>query len=101
MESAIKIVEIILYACVVLLPVTSLLLIRVVKKVNLKIIEQAVTNPIIPNFDLCFFSELQKEYKRITGQSLLPITNKLALYFGIGGLFLLFALVIVSEITRY
>ena len=64
-------------------------------------IEQAVTNPIIPNFDLRFFSELQKEYKRITGQSLLAITNKLVLYFGVGGLFLLFALVIASEATRY
>jgi len=101
MESAITIVEIILYACVFLLPVTTLLLIRVVKKENLKMVKDGVINPLYPNLDLRFFTELQCEYKRITGQSFLSITNKLALYFGVVGFFLFFALVIVEEVSNY
>ena len=101
MEAAIKIVEAILYVCIILLPVTTLLLIKTVKKENLKLIQGAVTNPILPNLDLNFFSKLQSEYTRITGNYSLAIINKLSLHFGLIGFFLLFALVIIDEVSTY
>jgi len=99
MEMIIQSVEMILYACIVILPVTTLILIRIVKKENQKMIEGAVTNPIFPNLDFRFFSELQREYIRITGKTLLAKTNKLSLYFGLGAFFLLFILIIIGEIS--
>jgi hypothetical protein len=92
-----QIVEGILYVCVVVFPVTTYLLIRTVKQENLKLIEDAVTNPMLPNLDLKFFPSLQREYTRITGNRLLAIINKLSFYSGLSGFILLFALVVIHE----
>jgi len=69
MESILKFYDPILYIVVVVFPVTTLMLVRVVKRKNMELISGAVTNPILPNLDLRFFSKLQSEYRRITGKN--------------------------------
>ena len=64
-------------------------------------VENAISNPILPNFDFSFFSELQREYMRISGKTYPANLNKMSLYFGVGGFIVFFALVILGEAFRY
>ncbi len=101
MEIAIRITEILLYISVLLFPVTSLVLIRTVKKQNLKLIKEAVKNPLISNISFRFFEDLRKEYLEITDCYWLVWVNKITQYLLIVGFSLLMVLVIINEFTRY
>ncbi len=101
MEDLISVIEYILYICVVVFPISTLLLIQKVKKENLKFIDEAVKRPIIPNVDLGFFSDLRNKYHRITGQKFLVNINKISFYFMLICFPLLFILIVAAEVCNF
>ena len=101
MELAIIIIEVSLYISVIVFPITLLILIKTVKKQNLKLVESAISNPFFPNIDLSFFENLRQEYYKISGNNLLIKINKTAQYVMVAGFFLLFGLGILNEAIRY
>ena len=101
MESITKFYDPILYVVVIVFPVTTLMLIRVVKKEKTELVSGAVSNPILPNLDLRFFSKLQGEYRRITGKNTLAVINKLSFWLTLVGLFLNFIVPIIIEFISF
>lgn len=66
----------------------------------MKLIKGAVKNPVIPDLDLNFFSELRKEYKKNYKNSIIPIINKISFYITFGSIFLLL-MIIIQDVLRY
>ena len=100
-SNVIQILEYSLYGALAVFIVSTLYLINTVKKENLKLVKSAVTNPIFPNLNLSFFSQLRDEYHRVRKSNLLISLNKISFYMLIFGVMLLFVLVISQELFRY
>ncbi len=97
----ISLVEILLYVALPVFAASTLYLISVVKKRRYKLVKGAVTNPLFPNIDLSFFRKLQNEYLLMRKNKIPALANRVSFFTLIIGLFLLFFLVIVQELSRY
>ena len=96
-EFFIRITEIILYINLPFFFGSTYYLIVKVKEVNMELIRDAVTNPIIPDLDLNFFSELRNEYRKNYKNNIIPIVNKISCYISFGSIFF-FLMVIIQDI---
>jgi hypothetical protein len=86
---------------VIVFHISTILLIKEVKKKGIGFVKNAVTNPIIPNFDLGFFEKNGCKNKTFTEMKLLSFVNKTAQYSCFIAFTILFALVVVKEIIKY
>ena len=94
-------IEIVLYVALPLFIVSTIYLIMVVKRSNYKLIKEAVTNPVLPNFDLGFFKNLQNEYLLVHRNKIPALANRLSFLTLVVGFFLLLIFVVVQEIIQY
>lgn len=96
-----NILEGILYGALGVFVISTLYLVQIVKKKNMELVKGAVTNPLLPNFDLSFFSKLRAEYEKISKSKLLTNVHMISFYVLILGVALLFVLVVSEEFLRY
>ena len=97
----IKIVEILLYIALSSFIGSTWYLIIVVKKTKMKLVKNAMTNPLWPNIDFSFFSKLQEEYKHQRSNHIPATINKISFYILVIGFIFLFLMVIAQEFLRY
>ena len=99
-ENLVQIIEFVLYVALPIFILSTLYLISVVKKTDFDLVNNAVTNPIIPDLDLNFFTKLQDNYLQTEKSKIPAYANRFSLYALIGGFFLMFVLVITQELFR-
>ncbi|PQP35415.1 hypothetical protein C6A37_02690 [Desulfobacteraceae bacterium SEEP-SAG9] len=97
----ISLVEVLLYVALPLFVASTLYLISVVKKSNYKLAKDAVTNPVLPNFNLSFFRKLQNEYLLMRKNKIPALANRVSFFTLIISFLLLFFLVMIQELSRY
>jgi hypothetical protein len=101
MDFLIAILEKILFVCIFVFPISTIALIRTVKRKNMELVKNAISNPILPDLDLNFFAKVQNEYIRITGKHTLTSVNKISFYLSIFAFILMFFCVVINEMFRY
>ena len=102
LEIGIKIVEMLLYIALASFVGSTCYLIISVKKTNMKLVKNSITNPLWPTMELSFFSKLQEEYKKTHGSNhILAAINKISFYILLLGFVFLFLMVIAQEFLRY
>ena len=97
----IKIIEILLWIAGPIFIGSTYYLIIVVKKTDMKLIKDAITNPLLPNLDLGFFGKLQEEYGRQRSNRIPATINKISFYIVVVGFLSLFLMVIGQAFLRY
>ena len=95
-----KFAEELLYVSLTLFVCTTIYLLRVVKKRNLKFIKEAVANPFFPNLNFSFISELRNEYYKIKKTNVLILINKITFYILLIDIIVLLTLVTLEEFIR-
>ncbi len=91
-EMLLKTVEIIMTINLPIFAISMFVIINTVRKHNKEIIQSAVTNPALLNFDLSVFSKSRKEYYKIKQTRALLIINFISGVLSILGGILIFLL---------
>ncbi len=102
LEIGIKIVEMLLYIALASFVGSTCYLIIAVKKTNMTLVKNSITNPLWPTIDLSFFSKLQEEYKKShRSNHIISAINKISFKVLLVGFVSLFLMVIAQEFLRY